>query len=511
MKRRSSGEEAAPAAAAKASRTDEKRRPTGLERFTLGKRLGEGGFASVRLATDAVTKGDVAVKFMWKRRTSAKSAHNERDVLRALGQHEHIVSLICDFETADAFCLVLELVTGGEVFDKVATQGAFSEADAATVVRSVARALQHLHSQNIVHRDLKPENLLLTASDDVKVADFGLGALYGPGHPPLTLQCGTINYVAPEMLAGGAPYTEAVDLWSLGALVFTLLGAYCAFDPCANLPHDSVRERIKSNMWDFERFPQQWAHVSEAARSVIRSLLEPDVAKRSTAEKLLAEPWVVGVDAPKQPLPPGHRKKLQEFQEGRRVWRAAVDAAALFLGSPHMSVASAAGGESDAGAALPETAEEELRRAFAVYDKDGNGSIDLDELRDVMTSLHVGGLSADAAAVNVMQSVDTDGDGSVSFDEFKVLVRPLYDASSAALRKIFELFDEDKSGFIDTEELGIVLQRLGLGKGATTLDALDKVFAAADTDGDGKVDFLEFTSLFARAADRSSAATDSTV
>ena len=256
--------------------------PTGLDRFTLGKILGEGGFASVRLAADKVTNGEVAVKQIWKRRTSAEAAHNERDVLRILSQHDHVVSLLADWENPEAFCLALELVTGGEVFDKVATQGAFSEADAAAVVRSIALALQHLHSKHIVHRDLKPENLLLTASGDVKVADFGLAAFYGPDRPPLRLLCGTINYVAPDMLRGSTAYTEAVDLWSVGAIVFTLLGAYCAFDPCANLPHAVVEERIRDNKWDFERFPQQWTHVSPAAKALIAGLLEPDVSKRFT-------------------------------------------------------------------------------------------------------------------------------------------------------------------------------------------------------------------------------------
>ena len=95
---------------------------------------------------------------------------------------------------------------------------------------------------------------------------------------------------------------------------------------------------------------------------------------------------------------------------------------------------------------------------------------------------------------------DSDGDGILSYDEFKLLVRPLYDSSGAALRKIFELFDTDSSGYIDMAELSVMLQKLGLGKGLETKDALDRVFAAADVDGNGRVDFLEFTGLFPAAA-----------
>ena len=99
-----------------------------------------------------------------------------------------------------------------------------------------------------------------------------------------------------------------------------------------------------------------------------------------------------------------------------------------------------------------------------------------------------------------MRSIDSDGDGILSYDEFKLLVRPLYDSSGAALRKIFELFDTDSSGYIDMAELSVMLQKLGLGKGLETKDALDRVFAAADVDGNGRVDFLEFTGLFPAAA-----------
>ena len=488
---------------------------SGAERYKLGKTLGAGAFASVRQATDASTGRDVAVKLMSKTKTSETAAKKERELLAALCKkepHPNIVNLLDAFDTPTSWALVLELVTGGEVFDRVCNQGAFSETDAASVMRQIALALKHLHSLDIVHRDLKPENLLLTASDDVKVADFGLATFYGKAHPPLRQTCGTINYVAPEMLLASAsrPYGEAIDLWSVGAILFTLLGAYCAFDPMSNLPHTKVEQRIKRNEWDFDAFPQQWQHVSEEAKRVIRALLEPDVKLRLTADQLLMDPWTNGLKSPKHSLPKSHRDALQAFQDGRRLWRSAIDAAALFLGSPLMAqdavtskqgatATASAAANSDSSTAVPAAAEEELRRAFGVFDRDGSGSIDLDELREVMHNLHMGGTYG-ADAVEVMSQIDTDGDGTVSVDEFKAMVRPLYDTSGEALRKIFNLFDADKSGYIEKKELLVMLQRLGLGKDACTKDALQKVFAAADLNDDDRVDFAEFTGLFARAA-----------
>ena len=106
-------------------------------------------------------------------------------MLRAVGRHRHIVSLIESFELASAWGVVLDLVSGGEVFERICEKGAYSEKDAAALVRQVARALEHIHASKVVHRDLKPENLLLTDMSDaavVKVCDFGLSS-FDDGKP----------------------------------------------------------------------------------------------------------------------------------------------------------------------------------------------------------------------------------------------------------------------------------------------------------------------------------------
>ena len=134
------------------------------------------------------------------------------------------------------------------------------------------------------------------------------------------------------------------------------------------------------------------------------------------------DPWTNGLKSPKHSLPKSHRDALQAFQDGRRLWRSAIDAAALFLGSPLMAqdaVTSKQGRDRHrlrrqqrhSSTAVPRRLEE-LRRAFGVFDRDGSGSIDLDELREVMHNLHMGGTYG-ADAVEVMSQIDTDGDGTV--------------------------------------------------------------------------------------------------
>jgi len=174
-----------------------------LQKYELGDFLGEGSFATVRLVTHKATQMKYAMKLIEMDKTDAAQVEHERSILSLLGLHRHIVSLVDHFELpADGTsAFVMELADGGEVFERICEKGAYSEVEAASVVRQVALALAFIHTLGVVHRDLKPENLLLTASGDVKVADFGLAARFGGSQPPLTEVCGTVTYLAPEVCA----------------------------------------------------------------------------------------------------------------------------------------------------------------------------------------------------------------------------------------------------------------------------------------------------------------------
>ena len=225
-----------------------------IDRYDIGELLGEGAFATVRRATRKSDGTAFAIKLIEKESTSADDAEHERKILSALGLHRHIVSLVDSFDVSDATAFVLELAEGGELFEKLCDGGAYSEADAASVVRQVALALAFMHTAGVCHRDLKPENLLLTADGDVKVADFGLAAFCGAGAPPMTDACGTATYMAPEMIlcahdAAAPPYTSQADLFSVGGLLFVLLAAYNAPRPEGSAerrrdPHSHRRQRV---------------------------------------------------------------------------------------------------------------------------------------------------------------------------------------------------------------------------------------------------------------------------
>ncbi len=515
------------------------------DEYEIGALLGSGSFASVRRALHKSSGKVYAVKQVSKSLSipgAAEAVATEIKMLRAIGVHRHVVSLIDEFEMPTALCLVLELAHGGEVFERIAEHGAFGEAAAAAIVRQVALALEHVHACHVVHSDIKPENVLYVSDrldSEVKLADFGLAAFCGGPHTAsVTGQRGSLSYLAPEELLTSR-FDHAVDLWAVGVMVFVLLGGYLPFDPSQSTDDQTVRKRILAGQPAFTTeqggYPQQWAHVSSEARALIAQLLESDPAKRLTATRLLATPWVAG-KAPTKPLPESD-VALKRFNEARRVWRLAADAVALVTRAPHATFAAtpergkgahaglapppaggASGGGSggasgDASAAsagahaspaavsfrdLPAAAKRELHAAFSAFDADGSGTISLRELRQAMHTL--GASEADAEAM--LEALDRDHDGTISFDEFALATAPLYQASSSALRRAFDFFDVDGSGTIEKRELEIVLTRLGVASdgGRMHKDVLDRIFATADANHDGKVSFGEFIALFAHDA-----------
>ena len=179
-------------------------------RYEHGAYLGEGAYAIVRRVTDRSTQESFALKLISKATSTAEDVATELAVLRRLGRHRRITGLVDSWDNPDASCLLLDLAIGGQVFDLIGRRGSFSEADAATLVRQLCAALQHVHSIGVAHRDVKPDNILLrqtTASVydpiDVVLGDFGLACA-----TPCTGCVGTIHYMAPELFFADEPASK---------------------------------------------------------------------------------------------------------------------------------------------------------------------------------------------------------------------------------------------------------------------------------------------------------------
>lgn len=212
---------------------------------------------------------------------------DEISILNGLN-YPHIIRLFDTFATVNSYYLVTEYLDGGELFDRIVDKSVYTEKEARDVCSIIFGAIAHCHKHRITHRDLKPENLLLRDKQndlDLKIADFGF-AKKTPTENSLRTVCGSPSYVSPEILKK-VPYGTKTDLWSIGVIIFILLGGYPPFkaaDQCLQF------ENIKTGQYRFvEKF---WGTITVEAKSLIVSLLCVDPKSRISADEAMCHPWM---------------------------------------------------------------------------------------------------------------------------------------------------------------------------------------------------------------------------
>ncbi|XP_069621313.1 calcium/calmodulin-dependent protein kinase type 1D [Ranitomeya imitator] len=259
--------------------------------FEFKEVLGSGAFSEVVLADEKLTGKLFAVKCIPKKALKGKesSIENEITVLKKI-KHENIVALEDIYESPSHLYLVMQLVSGGELFDRIVEKGFYTEKDASTLIRQVLDAVFYLHRLGIVHRDLKPENLLYFSQEGaskIMISDFGLSKMEGKGDV-MSTACGTPGYVAPEVLAQ-KPYSKAVDCWSIGVIAYILL---CGYPPFYDENDSKLFEQILKADYEFDS--PYWDDISDSAKDFIGHLMEKDPSKRYTCEQALRHPWIAG-------------------------------------------------------------------------------------------------------------------------------------------------------------------------------------------------------------------------
>uniref|UniRef100_A0A7S4P3Z5 Protein kinase domain-containing protein n=1 Tax=Guillardia theta TaxID=55529 RepID=A0A7S4P3Z5_GUITH len=266
--------------------------------YDMGPAIGEGSFSIVRLGIRRSNGENVAIKVIDKKSIKFKDNVVQREIATMkLVDHPNCVMLYDIYDDSKHKYLVMELVTGGTVMDRVVEMTHFTEKDAATVTTHVLRALEHLHALGITHRDIKPENLLYKSNDPlspdyntVKLADFGLAKFVGVDETMKTT-CGTPGYVAPEIIDPKMPfgdgYGPSVDIWSLGIVLYIML---CGFPPFLHESTAVLFQLIRKGEFDFPT--PYWDAVSSDAMDLVSKMLVVDAKSRLNAEQCLDHPWI---------------------------------------------------------------------------------------------------------------------------------------------------------------------------------------------------------------------------
>merc|ERR1719223_1732831 len=203
--------------------------------------------------------------------------------------HPNIIKLYETFEDHRNIYLVMELSSGGELFDRIIDSGHFTEGQAATLMQQIVRAIFYMHENHVTHRDLKPENFLFVTKEAIekntlKIIDFGLSCNFQPNQV-LTTKAGTPYYVAPQVLAG--KYDQMSDMWSIGVIMYVML---CGYPPFFGETDADVLAKVRLGNFSFNA--ADWKNISEDAKGLIRLLLKMNPKDRHTAEQALNHIWI---------------------------------------------------------------------------------------------------------------------------------------------------------------------------------------------------------------------------
>eukprot|EP00038_Savillea_parva_P006615 m.164795 g.164795 ORF g.164795 m.164795 type:complete len:506 (+) comp12472_c0_seq1:307-1824(+) len=278
-----------------------------IGQYALGETLGTGSFGKVKRAEHVMTGHVVAVKILNREKVKnldmVGKIKREIQILK-LFYHPHIIKLYQVITSPTDIFLMMEYVSGGELFDYILQHGKLEERDARKFFQQIISGVDYCHRHMVVHRDLKPENLLLDSRMNVKIADFGLSNIMTDGNF-LKTSCGSPNYAAPEVISGMLYAGPEVDVWSCGVILYVLL--------CGKLPFDDdyVPYLFKKIRGGIFTIPD---HVSSDAADLVKSMLRVDPLNRITIDGIRDHPWFKK-DLPEYLFPAADEQEDADFDD----------------------------------------------------------------------------------------------------------------------------------------------------------------------------------------------------
>jgi len=440
------------------------------DHYRIGKMLGSGAFGEVRVCVHRESGAQRAVKVLRKAHMDEDEKRmffNEINILKDL-DHPNILKMYEFFEDEKRYYIVTDICKGGELFDEIVARQKFTERDASMLMKQVLSCINYCHQNHIVHRDLKPENILLEQNrefDQIKIIDFGT-SLVVDENKKLDEKLGTPYYIAPEVLAKS--YGSKCDIWSCGVITYIVLSGIPPFNGASD---QEIMKKVKVGKFSFA--DPVWNGMSDQAKDFITQLLIKDQNKRPSAAEALQHPWIaqanqqtketVSTDVAMSALTNlqnfNASSKLkqatyafiasqllskQEKEQIDKVFRAMdvngdgklqkdeiKNGYAEFFGRQltdaevdemFEKVDADGSGEIEYSEFVVATLNEKnllsnnkLQTAFKMFDKDGGGSISIDEIKQVLS---FGQTLDEEVVAQIIKQVDANGDGEISYDEF---------------------------------------------------------------------------------------------
>jgi len=399
--------------------------------YEIEDEIGTGRYSHCFRAKNKETGNYYACKELEKGNlTDYETLMSEIEILTKL-DHPNIIKLYEIFETDKYIYLIMELCTGGELFNKIIEKTEngeiFNEREAANIFRQMMSAITYCHEKKIAHRDLKPENLLLlndSKNSPIKVIDFGMSKIYKESNDPMNEYVGTAFYISPEVLE--RKYDAKCDIWSAGVILYLLLSGCLPFD---GENDEEVFQKIKSKKLDFSG--NEWESISDEAKDLVKGML-CDASVRFDVDQVIKHPWVRKLAPNAKPWEKNYINinNLKSYAKSNKLKQATI----TYIASR-----------------LNENILEKYKNSFQKVDMKGNGMLDIDEMKKVIGNRGV--------VEEIFKSIDTDHTGTIEYTKFVAanIEKNIY-LDKGRLKDAFKLFDLDQNGKISTGNIKDVLK-----------------------------------------------------
>jgi calcium-dependent protein kinase len=445
--------------------------------YNILSKIGKGSFGSVFKVHHKKTNQFRAMKVI--KRETINLQDDDRKFLKEIeilckADHPNIIRIYEYFVDEINFYLIMEFVSGGELYDTITSWKDFNERKAAYIMKQILSAVSYLHSSKIIHRDLKPENMLVENKRknksgeeeiNIKIIDFGT-CNFIDKNAKLSLKVGSPYYIAPEVLKRN--YNEKCDIWSCGVILYVLLVGYPPFSGSST---DDLLRKVSKGQYSLEG--SYWKKISQSAKDLVIKMLEINPSKRLSAEESLKHEWIVensSIELNNQDIKnfKDVLKNMKNWDAGERFQQATIAYIVHFL--------------------YPSNEIEELKKVFKMIDKNGDGRLTYDELSKGFEMVF-GKELVQLEMQKIIDDIDGDSDGFISYEEFlRVAINKAQLLDEKNLKLAFESFDINKDGKLSADEIKAVL-------GTSQNEYVTHLIGAIDEDNNQVIDFEEFKNL----------------